>query len=358
MNKYLKKFFFTIILIISCIDQGRCENLLKGYISNKSIEPIKLKIYNLDKNAFYDLDINLDDNALIPKEGLKLSAENKNSYSLVLNDKTIYIPESTKFIGEVSEIIPEKKFNRSGYYHVSFTEVVCPNGEKIKLDEAIDSKSRIKAYSMKTHAGKTAIGLIGGSALGALLSYKIGGLLLTTATKGYSVAAGAAAGGFIGTLGGIASSGKKASIQPGDNLNIIPVDEISLDKLSQISCSNLTTSLNSKKQTPNNTPVDLEILSVKQKKDFLGELVKVDFKILNRTNKELRKSNFILIDSQGKQYNPSIYNEDDEYFSGFQPKISKKSKIEFFIDHPKATHWLVLKDNSFNKEIGRWKIID
>ncbi|MBI3591630.1 MAG: hypothetical protein HY094_09685 [Candidatus Melainabacteria bacterium] len=320
---------------------------------------MKLKVFNVDKEFFYTSDRNLDDGSYVPKLNLEVTAENTLDYSLILEDENIFIPESTKFTGHISEIDPPKKFNKNGYFKVTFDKAICPDGTEINLKSSLTSKSEHKVYSPLQHLGKTALSLVGGSLAGALVTLNLGGLGLAAATHGYSLAVGAGAGGFLGTVGGVVSSGKKARIEPGSELTMVPVDDVSLEQLKQVTC---------KKSEPKekeevvkndkNEKVDLKILSVKKNKYALGEaMLKINIRITNNSKDIYRLNNFFLLDSQGKEYTTSIVDVDEDIFKDFPPKITKTANLEFFVDHPKASHWLVLKDRNFSEEIGKWKIV-
>lgn len=326
--------------------------IFQGYITNKFYNPLKLKVSEIDKNSIFTTEKNLEDNSYIPHLNLKIIVENTFDYSLTINNETIFIPALTKFSGYISEIEPPKSFNRKGVYRVTLENAICPDGENIYLKSGIISKSKGKPYNPFHHLGKTTLGLLGGSIAGALFSYQLSGLGLALASEGYSLAAGAAAGGFIGTIGSVFGQGKIATIEPGSDLIIAPIDETSFDELKQISCALKSENIAEK---PEN--VDLKVLSVKEKKDFSGDIafkIKVEFTNNSKTN--YRSSNFFLRDSQGNEYSTSFIDLNDEIFVDFPENETKTAILEFFVEHPKANHWIVLKDKNFNKEIGNWKL--
>lgn len=354
----------SLILLISTtnnyslakeIDNRQKSQIFHGYITNKTFKPLKLKISEIDKKSLFFIERNLEDNSFIPFPNLKVTSEITQDYFVKIYDESIFIPESTKLTGYISEIKEPKIFNRRGFYKASFNKAICPNGETIFLGDEILSDSINSPYHLLHHFGKTTLGLLGGSLAGALVSYQAGGLGLTLATHGYSLLAGAAAGGFVGLASSFASKGKKANVEPGDELYIAPIDEISLNQLKQIKC------LNSKSKTLaeniNHNEVKVEILNVKQKRDVLGEnAIRVKILFSNNSEERFRLSNFFLRDSQGKEYTTSFINLNDDIMIDFPPNETKKVELEFFVDHPKASHTLVLKDKNFNEEIGNWKV--
>ena len=331
------------------------NSLLEGYIFEGEYNKIKLKISELDKNASYLIERNLENNSYNPVVNLNLSAESVVDHLLFLNDGSkIYIPESTKFIGYISEIIPPKSFNRQGFYKITFDKVFCPDGTVIGLQSTLESKSKNFVYSPVNHIGKTALNLLSGSLAGALFSYSLGGLGLAVASHGYSLATGAAAGGFIGTLTGIASSGKSATIEPGDVISIVPATKENINQLLEIKCENKKNNkltLNDKESKD----LKLEILSVKKKRDEFGDTaLKLEINLTNNSNNSYRMSNFFLKDSQGKEYSASL---DEDLFASFPPNKTTKVKMEFLVDHPKATHWLLLKDKNLENVVNSWKLV-
>ena len=242
-----------------------------------------------------------------------------------------------------------------GFYKISFDEVICPDGQSINLMSKVTSSSTVNSYNPVRHLGKTTLSLIGGSLAGTLFAYNLGGFGLTLASHGYSLAAGAAAGGFIGAASGAFSRGKPSSIQPGNDLTIVPVNETSLNELSQIVCMASEKIDETEVAAQNN--VKIEVLSVKKKKDLLGEnALKVMLRITNNSDENYHLSNFFLRDSQGKEYASSVIDLNSDVFESFPPKEIKTTWIEFFVDYPKTSHWLVLKNLDYTKEIGIWKV--
>ena len=334
------------------------NNKFKGYITNKFYTPIKLKIFEIDKDSLYSIERNLENNSFVPYLNLKVTAQNTSDYSIQLSDSKIYVPKETKFVGSISQIVPPKKFNKRGFYKVLFEKVICPDGKEIQLMTNITSNNEAKIYNPFRHIGKTTLSLIGGSLAGTLFTYELGGLGLTLATHGYSLALGAAAGGFIGTVAGVISEGKSATIEPGSDLIISPVDEASLNELKQISCNKPAQKEEEINISDNN--INLEILSLKKKKDWSGEtLFKIDILFTNNSDEAYKSTNFYLRDSQGNEYTSTLTNlAEENIFQEFPPKESKKYNLEFFVDYPGTNHWLVLKSKDFTKELGVWKLKD
>lgn len=330
------------------------SSIFHGYITNKNFKPLKLKIFEIDKNSFFLLDRNLENNSFIPYPNLKVTSEITSDYFLEADNINIFIPESTKLVGYISEIKEPRIFNKKGFYKITFNKAICPNGQKIFLHNEITSNSINSSYNLLHHVGKTTLGLLGGSLAGALVSYGTGGIPLILATHGYSVALGAATGGFIGLTTSFTTKGEQAYIEPGDQLYIAPIDETSLNKLKQINCTSNTSKplvLDSSEK------VKIQILNIKQKKDIFGETaLKVKILFTNNSKEHFRLSNFFLRDSQGKEYSTSFIDLKDDVMIEFLPYETKKAELEFFIDYPNTSHWLVLKDKDFNEEIGNWKL--
>lgn len=352
-------FFFLLTINLSFAESKEASSLIRGYVSNKAHTPLKLKVFQMEEEFFYLSEKNLDDNSISPHLNMRVVAENINDYSLNIEDEKIFVPQATKLSGFISQIEPPKKFNKKGFYRVTFDKAVCPSGEEIVLKSKITSKSQSAIYNPAHHVGKAALGLVGGSLAGALFTYQLGGLGLALATHGYSLAAGAATGGFVGTVGGVTSKGKDVSIEPGSELVLIPIDEVSLDELKQISCKPSeikNIEISEADKAPDS--VQLEMLKVKQKKDLLGEtLLKIKFKITNNSSEAYRLNNFIVRDSQGKEYTASIMDVKTDIFTELLPNETTTIALDFFVDHPKASHWLVLKNKTFSEEVGSWKII-
>lgn len=351
----------AILLIcfkIRCLANEPSKNhstILKGTITNKRFAPLKLKVFQIDKESLFFIERNLEDNSFIPEENLKITASVTSDNIYNLNDNEIMITSSTKLAGYITDIEPPKSFNREGYFNVTFNKVICPDGHITNLNKTLESKSVFKTYKTTHHVGKTVASLIGGSIAGILTSLQLGGIGTIVASNGYSLAAGATAGGFIGVVSGIVSKGKEATIEPGSTLTLAPVDEISLEKLKQIQCINHTKPVS---DITKNKTVELEILSIKEKKELLGDaLLMINIKFTNNTDTFYKLNNFFLKDSQGKEYSPSIINREKELLVSFPPNKTTQARLDFFVNYPKATHWLVLKNNKFTNEIEKWEVI-
>ncbi len=348
---------FFLIFNVSAKENERNDSIsLKGYISNKHYLPLKLKVLDIDKDSFYLAERNLEDNSIEPYVDLMINAELSEDYSLKYDDVEIFIPKSTKFTGHISEIVPAKSFNRKGFYKVDFDSIVCPDKSIFTLKSNITSRSQIRTYNPAKHFGKTAAHFVGGSIIGALFSYEIGGIGLITATHGYSLAGAAAAGGLIGTVIGVTSKGKKAYVEPGDDLKIVPIGDVGVNELKQIACKPVTEVI-SNDLIPDN--IALEIQSVKRKKDEFGEpLLKITISLDNKTKESINVNNFLLRDSQGKEYFPSFLNFKSDVFIKFPKGETVITTLDFPVEHPSAKHWLVLKDKSYNKKLGEWILPD
>ena len=331
------------------------KSIIHGYITNKAYKPIKLKIFELDKDSLYQAEENLEDNSYTPFVNLKVTAEITSDYSIVTDENNIFIPKNTKLSGHISEIQAPRSFDRRGYFKITFDKAVCPDGENIYLKSALSSRSEAKVYNPLSHVGRAALGAIGGSLVGTLTSLQLGGIPLVVASHGYSLAIGAGTGGFIGVLSGIAAKGKKSTIEPGNEIVIVPVDDVSLGELNQVTCKNIE--ISEEKKEPEPTNVKVEVLSIKEKREMLGEFaLKINIKFTNNSDKLYKLNNFFLKDSQGNEYTTSFTDTNSDIFLTFPPNESKNAQIEFLVNHPKASHWLLLKDQNFNEVLGMWKI--
>lgn len=356
-------FKLTVLIILSIFlslpslsntKNGEEESIFKGYITNKVYKPLKLSVFEIDKSSIFFLERNIEDNSYEPTDNLKITTENKEDYYININNKEIFIPRGAMFIGYIKEVVPGMSFDRGGYFRVAFDKAICPGGEIFNLNTEVTSKSQKVTYNPIKHIGKTTANLIGGALAGTVVSYQLGGLGLIAGTHGYSLAASATGGGFIGTLAGLYGPGMDAKIEPGDNIDLLPVNEISLDQLKQIKCAK-TEALTSTVKTDKD--IDLQIISVKEKKDFSGEqAIRIDIQFINNSDNAFRLSNFFLRDSQGKEYTASFIDLKDNIFTEFPPRLTKKAVLQFLVEHPKAKHWLVLKDKNYTHEIGVWEI--
>lgn len=276
------------------------------------------------------------------------------------------IPQGTKFYAKVLETTPAKSFWRKGKAKLEFF-AIDPYGaeEKFKPD-----------YSMSKYNGKDLVEIKPGAGhveFEGELDYKSKGngvkdtLTNISETGGYAVA-GAIAAPFVvfgvtkglGTLfafsavtnpyvlGGTAAVGATAGLaygimKKGKTINLEPGSELEIELANPWMVVSALEDAEAKKKElakqEQNNNFELKVLEVKKKRDEFGDqCLRVSIHYENKTKEELRYSSFQLVDSMGKEYEPSISSFDGSIFG----ELPKKGNLQLYFntEFPKTLHQL------------------
>ena len=215
--------------------------------------PFKLKLAAVPTHgaALKLADRDLDGKLFPAKVGDIITA--RTSEDMFVDDNKV-IPEGTIFHGVVSEVEPPRRVNRKGWLKISFNSLTTPNGRDFVFQCKADNfqKSTVKS-KLKGAAGIASFSA-GGAIVGALVAYQIFGLHETIAMHGYNIAGGAAGGALLATCYAVMRHGAKATLEPGDDLNMA----IDTDLLMPAA-----TDASTRKAQSNRKGVDIKILKIK-----------------------------------------------------------------------------------------------
>jgi hypothetical protein len=307
--------------------------LLKGEV-NLTVPrgtPIRMKLAAVPSYPLRMMERDLDGELLPAKLGQEITA--RVSEDLYVDDHKV-IPEGTLFIGHVSKILPPRRVGRPGSLCLSFDALETPDGKKFAFRAEADNfkpstwKSKAKGF------GIIAAHSAGGAIVGALVAYQIFGMQNTIAMHGYNIAGGAAAGALLATGFAVMRHGPKATLEPGDDLNM----QIDTDLLMPVAVEAKP------KQIPNSlTGLEIDVKKAKLVRDGLGgKLFTIDATISNQSDRELSSIDLYLEDTNGN-LSPITSNQDDncEFLFKLEPHSRKTVHVSFAIRYPKLKRHLV-----------------
>ncbi len=156
----------------------------------------------------------------------------------------------------------------------------------------------------------------------------------TVAMHGYNIAGGAAAGALLATGFAIMRRGPKATLEPGDDLNM----QIDSDLLMPIAVEAKTN-----KQANSFVGLDIKIEKCRTVRDGLGgHMVTMDTLITNESSLPLSSIDLYLEDSNGNRAPVcSSYDDDSEFLFTLEPHSQRHIHVSFAVRYPKLKHQLV-----------------
>lgn len=262
----------------------------------------------------------------------------ENITDLILKDSyggTFTIPQGSKFYARVSNSKEAKSFWRDGKIQLDFYKLEI-NQQAIALDQMVfdsGTKSNLVSNSIKNIASTGALTMAGALAA-PLIIFKISSLAgFGLASNPYTIGGAAAVGAGIGFICGIKRKGKNFNIEPGLDIKIELKDPwlISKELKQEYPTKSLINQINN--------DFVLQVLDVKKSKDeFNDTCLKITVIYENKTNQKLNYSSFQLIDSMGKEYEPSLTSITEDYDESL-PK-SGTLILYFPVDFYKTIHTL------------------
>lgn len=311
--------------------------LLKGYVNYRVPKgtPIKLKLSIVPTSGLRLMDRDLEGKLHPAKEGQLITAKTTEDIFVGTNK---VIPEGTIFYGEVSKIHPQRRVGRPGHLDISFKNLKLPNGKTFAFTAEADNFKKSTAKTKLKGFGLIAAHAAGGAVVGALVAYQIFGLQHTIEMHGYNIAGGAAGGALLATGFAIMRKGPKATLEPGDDLNM----RINTDLLIPIAQEPTV-----KEEPPEVSGLKIKILKMKKKNDGLGnKLLYLDLSVQNTTSKCFKSIDLFLEDSNGNRNSLSPGGGFEEAISfDVEPHSLRHLKICFTLEWPKLPHDLVWLDH-------------
>ena len=360
-----------VILLLLFLTQSTCvlaQETIKAGVqySIPKNQKIELRITKIPKKLPW---LERDDEGKVeaPEEDSVIVAQNIEAIEITdeYGTKKI-IPQGTKFYAKVLETSPAKSFWRKGKAKLEFF-AIDPYGSEEKFEpdysmekyngkdlvEVESSASQIKlegelSYNSKGTGLKESLTNLSGTGGYALAGAIAAPFIIFSVTKGlgnlfafsaitnpYVLGGTAAVGASAGLAYGIMKKGKTINLEPGSELIIELANPWLIVSALEDAEDKKETTLTQN----SNKDFLLEVLEVKKKRDeFDDQCLMVSINYENKTNEELRYSSFQLVDSMGKEYEPSISSFDHNIFG----ELPRKGNLKLFfnVDFPKTLHQL------------------
>lgn len=308
---------------------------------------IKLKLASVPTNGMRLLDKDMDGNPLPAHVGDVISA--KTTEDIYVEDNRV-IPMGTVFRGHVSRVLPPRRVQRSGWLEMSFNELTLPNGQLFRFRAEADNFKPATLKGVIKGTGMVAATAAGGAIVGALFAYKVFGARGTAATHGYNIAGGAAGGALLAAGYAIMKKGARASLEPGDDLNLSIDTDLVMPALTEPTKPVASNNLDG---------LSVKVEKTKVVKDGLGgHFIRLDVVIDNESEKTLSAIDLFLRDANGNKYPVSMGpDEDSGYSFSLDPYSSLRTKLFFNVEYPKLQQELIWIDHQSRKICYRQKLI-
>ncbi len=152
-----------------------------------------------------------------------------NEENIVTKEGTVVIPAGSKFIAQINEIKDPRWFNKNARVYPQLSKIVLPNGKEL----AFNAKPFSKDYSLKEGpwmtTGKLVLCTVTGGAVGT--GAGVGFAFIPDPTKiGTGIAIGAPVGAAVGLVTGLVTPGLEYHAKPGEEAQVILLDEASIPK--------------------------------------------------------------------------------------------------------------------------------
>ncbi len=142
---------------------------------------------------------------------------------------TLIIPAGTKFVAQINEIQPPKKFNKNARVYPQLTKIILPSGKEL----AFNAKPFSKDYSLKEGPWMTTGKLLLCTAAGAAVGTGAGvgfAFIPNPANIGTGVAIGTPVGAAVGLITGLVTPGLQYHAKAGENIYVILLDDAVISK--------------------------------------------------------------------------------------------------------------------------------
>lgn len=137
-----------------------------------------------------------------------------NTQDIVTEEGRMLIPANSQFIGTVSQLTPQKAFNKNAKVGIAINQLILPNGEQIAMAaETIDLLKPSKAATF----GKVAAYTVGGAAVGTGSGIAIAS---GSGKYGTGVAVGLPVGIGVGLATGLITPGLQVKEHVGDEIYV------------------------------------------------------------------------------------------------------------------------------------------
>lgn len=346
--KKLLSFIIISTLLLSNTAILQASEPLKGSVSEttefqpQQSEIFTGKIETLERKDVINMTVSQVLDSSISIEGDEFFAEVTDD---VYGDKGIIIPKGTLAHGRLSNTSGPGKFGREATMDLVFDYLVTPDGREIPIEGKMSTKLHPVSQGAKIIAQDIGYTVAGG-AVGGLMALNWLGLGGAIASQGYTVAAGAAAGGVAGLGVALIRKGNHVMIAPGDEIKVkintsvdLPVYKEEALKQEEILYEGLTININ----------------DVKHEKDPFGEVNTITLSLLisNMSDKTLSGFEMALVNDYNAKFSPSIFGDTKLMFRQIKPGDKLIGEVSFAVDNINRKFWLTFYDRKNNQVITK-----
>lgn len=303
----------------------------------------------LPEGTTVNLTLNTTVNSEISQEGDEVMA----AVTLDVKDKDkVILPGQWYVCGKVTHVESQRRLGRNGYVEIKFDKLISPDGKLLLPIDAAVSTHEGTIKTVAKHVATDSKFMAVGAAGGALLSVQLGGIGTAIATEGLSVAGGAAVGATVGLVAALWRKGKISTGYTGEPMKFRVTAPITLPAFNQNALPSVEPARN---KLPN---LDIVVTKAKFQADPYGDkrsrLLKIDFALDNRTNREFSLANLVVMsDSRHLYYPEAGMNNLQTRSRKVAPNTSEQASITFGVASPKHKYWLVLLDVGNQTELTR-----
>jgi hypothetical protein len=355
---YLLVFFSAqSVLAVDNIEVPAAKYNLGTTYTIAKLKNIKLRVTSIP-TEFSWINRDLEGKVIVPEEGSVIVFENLEPIKMSdLDGESSQFPEGTKFYARLSSKTEAKKFHRKGKAKLMFFQIKVPGMEKeIKLDGtefSSQDSTNVIGDGLKA-IGKVGAYSLGGALAAPLMTFAIAGsgvLGLGLLSNPYVLLGSSAVGGAAGFVYGLQKKGDDFILEPGTEIKLDLGEPWKLAGSMTHDQQALVA-----KQNQINDKFKLDILKIKKTRDiFDDKCIKVSVSYENNTGEDLHYTNFLLVDSMGKEFYPSIPRLDDYSSDG----LPRKANIDLYFasDFINAIHKLEVRRLHDQKLLAEHRIV-
>ena len=254
----------------------------------------------------------------------------------VEGDKGIIIPKGTIAHGSIIESGEAKSLGRSAWIEMDFDYLITPDGREIPIEGHMSTKLHPVVETAKIVAQDVGYTAAGG-VVGGLVALNLLGLEAAILSQGYTLAAGAAAGGAYGLGMALVRKGHNVLIAPGDEIKVKIKSDVELPVYREEAL------MQHELFYPG---LDIFISNIKHEKDpfDVANTITLTLMITNHSDKNLSGLDMALINDYNAVFRPSIFGDTKIMFKQIKPGEKIVGDISFAVDNINRKFWLVFFD--------------
>lgn len=335
----MKKIFALILSIIFCVETLTLAETFDASVEytdirNKTQDEIFTgKTETLEKKDVINMTVSQVLDGSFTVEGDEFFAEVTSD---VVGNKGVIVPKGTIAHGSVIQKSDAKRLGRNAWIEMDFDYLITPDGREIPIEGHMSTKLNPVTETAKIAAQDLGYTIAGG-AVGGFFALNLFGLEAAIASQGYTLAAGAAAGGAYGLGMALLRKGHDVLIAPGDEIKVKIKSDIELPVYRDEAL------MQHELFYPG---LEIKITNIKHEKDpfDVANTITLNLTIQNRSDKILSGLDMALVNDYNATFRPSIFGDTKLMFRRIKPGETVIGNVSFSVDNINRTFWLVFFD--------------